>query len=192
MYNKTAFEPNKSSPLAEMPEAFAAVSIQERPFVGKVNLRGNPDDEAFSQAVEKVLGKSLPTEPNTTASNADHTIFWLGPNEWLIHCQEDKQLELAAALQSSLQGQHVAVTDVSDYYFVIRLSGEKTLELLSKSVPLDLHPRAFAEGNCAQTHVGHATILLHKIADDQVDVQVRWSFAEYLWTYFREGTREYL
>lgn len=191
MPDPDGFSPVKASPLAGLPGPAGGITLQERAYLGKVSLRGDAGNEAFAKAASRVLDCALPSEPNTAASSDDYTVFWLGPDEWLIHCAEDTRQSLIDVLRAALEGQHSAVVDVSDYYIVMRLSGARTLEVLSKGTPLDLHPRAFATGACAQTRFGHATVLLHKAADDTVDLQVRWSFAEYVWTHIVDGTREY-
>lgn len=185
------FSPVKASPLAGLPGPAGGITLQERPYLGKVNLRGDAGNEAFVHAVNRALDCGPPTEPNTVADGGRYTVFWLGPDEWQIHCAENARQKLIDELQAVLEGQHSAVVDVSDYYVVMRLSGARTLEVLGKGTPLDLHPRAFATGACAQTRFGHATVLLHKVTDDTVDLQVRWSFAEYVWTHIVDGTREY-
>ena len=186
------FQPVKYSPLSSLPSAAGGIELTERPYIGKVNVRGSPEDATFTAAVQKVLGMELPLVPNKTTSSEEYTAFWLGPNEWLIHCQEDKQTDLVVALHKSLQSQHVAVTDVSDYYLVIRITGAKAREVLSKGTPFDVHNSVFKQGDCAQTCFGHATILLHCVDENSVfDVQVRWSFAEYVWAYLVDGTMEY-
>ena len=186
-----AFQPVKHSPLSSLPLPAGGIELSERPYIGKVNVRGNPDDTAFTIAVEKVLGGPLPLVPNTTTSNEEYTVFWLGPNEWLIHCEPDMQTDLVTALRQSLKGQHIAINDVSDYYLVIRITGAKALEVLSKGTPFDVHSSVFKPGACAQTCFGHASILLHYVDENFVDLQVRWSFAEYVWTYLVDGAVEY-
>lgn len=191
MLDPTRFSPIAASPLSSLPGPAGGIELEERAFLGKVNLRGDVDDEAFASAVRGVLGCPPPTEPNTTASSGAHTVFWLGPDEWLVHCADDARPALLDGLRTALAGVHNAVVDVSDYYVVMRLSGPKCLEVLSKGTPLDLHPRVFTTGHCAQSRFGHATVLLHKVSDDSVDLQVRWSFAEYVWSYIVDGAREY-
>lgn len=185
------FSPVKAGPLAGLPGPAGGITLEERAFLAKVNLRGDAGDQAFMTAVRDVLDCTLPVEPNTVAGGGERTVFWLGPDEWQVHCPEDEQHELVQRLRAALEGRHSAVVDVSDYYVVMRLSGPKILEVLAKGTPLDLHPRAFPPGSCAQTRFGHATVLLHKAADDVVDLQVRWSFAEYVWSYIVDGTLEY-
>ena len=142
--------------------------------------------------MEQCLGIALPLRPNTVSTGDAYTAFWLGPDEWLIHCAEDAQAGTVASLRDALRQKHAAVTDVSDYYMVIRMSGDRAREVLSKGTPFDVHPAVFRAGACAQTCYGHASILLHCVDDAPIfDIQVRWSFAEYLWAYFVDGSREY-
>ena len=44
------------------------VGLLERPFFGKILLRGLATDAAFLRATESALGTALPLEPNTTAA----------------------------------------------------------------------------------------------------------------------------
>lgn len=185
------FTPTAVSPLTGLPEPAAGITLEERAAVGKVNLRGDAASQTFLDAVRGVVGCVPPTTPNSVTTAAPRTIFWLGPDEWQIHCPGDDRAALVASLSAALAGEHSAMVDVSDYYVLMRLCGEQTLAVLAKGTPLDLHPRVFAAGTCAQTRFGHATVLLHKRADDCVDLQVRWSFAEYVWRYIVAGTREY-
>lgn len=191
MPDSESFSPVKAGPLAGLPGPAGGIGLEERAFLGKVNLRGDPGDDAFMDAVRGVLDCALPVEPNSVTRGGELTVFWLGPDEWQVHCPENAQQEMVGRLRTALEGRHSAVVDVSDYYVIMRLSGPKTFEVLGKGTPLDLHPRAFPTGACAQTRFGHATVLLHKAADDIVDLQVRWSFAEYVWSYIVDGTQEY-
>lgn len=187
-----SFQPTRFSPLVGLPPAQAGIVLSERAYIGKVNLRGDKDDPVFASAINTALGVDLPVAPNTVAFNDQYSVYWLGPDEWLVHCAQDEQPEVVSRLQESLRGRHAAVTDVSDYYFVLRLSGDKAREVLSKGTPFDVHPRVFGVGACAQTCFGHASILLHCVDDAPVfDIQVRWSFAEYLWRYLVDSAREY-
>lgn len=186
------FEPTRHSPLSGLPPSRGVAEITERPYVGKVNLRGDGDDPAFRDAVAGRLGLELPTDPNTWRSSGGYTVYWLGPDEWLIYCADGAQSAAVGHLRQALVNVHSAVTDVSDYYLVIRLSGEKAREVLSKVTPLDIHHSVFTSGMCAQTIMGHASVLVGCMEDAPVfDIQVRWSFAEYLWELLRESTREY-
>ena len=200
------------------------VGLLERPFFGKILLRGLATDAAFLRATESALGTALPLEPNTTAalggpfgvgkgkekgggggdesggsggsggldgsdgsdgSDGVGIILWLGPSEWLIWTTARE--DVLSALDGGLAGIHSAVADVSDYYAILRLSGDLAREVLAHGCPLDLDASVFGSGSCAQSRFRAAAILLH-CADDAptYDVQVRWSYAEYLRRYLSE------
>ena len=93
-----------------------------------------------------------------------------------------------SALDDGLSGSHSALTDVSDYYAILRLSGDLAREVLAHGCPLDLDESAFGAGSCAQTRFRAAAVLLH-CADSAptFEVQMRWSYAEYLRRYFAEA-----
>ena len=55
----------------------AAVVVSERPFLGHLNLRGDPGDGGFTSAAANVLGFRLPTAPNTTAGKGGLLALWL-------------------------------------------------------------------------------------------------------------------
>ena len=61
------------------------ILISEIPFLGKLNLRGNPKDKNFLSDVGKILETLLPLEPNTKVENKNFQVIWLSPNEWLIN-----------------------------------------------------------------------------------------------------------
>ena len=184
----------------EAADAEAGVAMGERPYRGLVNLRGPAGDKAFDSAVEKALGIALPSEPNTTAGTDELRVFWLGPNEWWVVTPGDGPA-MADRLRTALAGQKAAVTDVSESRTCIHIRGARARDLLSKGCPLDLHPRMFSAGRCAQSLCAKAMVTLHQTEDDSgdgakeggpaYDVYVLNSFAEYLWLWLEDAAREY-
>ena len=158
-------------------------TLVELPWIGKINLRGNPEDTKFLEKARAAIGLDLPLEANTQNSNDSVTVYWLGPNEWLIHCDVNTVNKLMVTLKSELSSLHHAVTEVTDYYTVLQLQGPDVVELLSKGCPLDLHPDVFRSSACTQTRFGHASILLHKLDRSTFNIQVRWSYTEYVCGY---------
>ena len=184
--------PSRTSPLDGLPPLAGGADLSALPQLAKVILRARDDDEAAFQAAEGALGLALPLEPNSVRLNDTYRIFWLGPSEWLIYGEACRQSDIVTALDAALDGLHTAVVDVSDYYAVMRLSGPRAQTLLNKATPLDLHARVFAVGACAQTRFAHASVLLHHLDEAPTfDIQVRWSYAAYVWNYLVEGAREY-
>lgn len=172
------------------------VTFEERPFIGKISLRGDLDDAGFAAGTASALGTGLPREPLTFVEHDGYRIHWIAYDHWMIYAPEGAEGPLLAKLRAALDGVHHAAVDVSDYYTVIRVSGDKARALLAKGCPLDLHPRAFRPGMCAGSVFHHAALFIAQTAAFDAggatyDVQVRWSFARYMWDYFTDGAREW-
>ena len=168
------------------------VQLSERPFLGHLNLRGNPADLAFLQGVERVLGFGLPLKPNTVAESRELAALWLGPDEWLLLTPPDREGAIAQALRDSLGTVFLAIVDISSGQTVINIRGNLAREVLAKGCSLDLHPRHFYPGRCAQTHIAKATVLIRQQDDTpSFDLVVRRSFAEYLALWLKDSAQEY-
>ncbi len=175
---------------AAAPHPDAGVLLGESPHRCQINLRGNPADAGFAHAVGSVTHSGLPAA-NRTTSGDGLTTLWLGPDEWLVVGAPGREGELANRLRQALQGQHAAVVDVSEARTTIVVAGRNARELLQKGTPLDLHPRAFEPGHCAQTGLSRANVILHQIdASPRYDLYVQNSFADYLWNWLERAAAE--
>jgi sarcosine oxidase subunit gamma len=172
--------------------ADAQVRLAEKPATGKLNLRADPADAALMRALEGALGYALPLVPNRTNGEGGRGAFWLGPDEWLITVPGGQEGALFEALSQAAAGHHVALSDISDARTVLSLSGLRARDVLEKGCGLDLHPRAFETGHCAQTRLARAAVLLHQTGDAPAyDIYVAWSFAAYLWVWLEDAAREF-
>ncbi|AOJ04936.1 MULTISPECIES: sarcosine oxidase subunit gamma [Burkholderia] len=154
--------------------------FRERPFLDLVNVRGEPNDPAFVRAFEQVVGCRPPMKPNTVARSADYDVLWLGPDEWLVRSNGAVAAgALEAKLAEAVQGMYAAAVDVGSGYTVVEVSGERARDVLARGCPLDLHPRMFGVGQCAQSHYFKASIALVPMGGDTFDIVVRRSFADY-------------
>ncbi len=166
------------------------VQMEVRPGYGYLNLRGSPGDEQFLQAVQSTLGQPLPTIANTFTAG-ENTQFWLGPDEWLLVTGPGKENGIAVQLEKSLSGQCHSLVDVTGGQILIRLRGSQVRKVLAKGCTLDLHPRAFKVGQCAQTTLAKTSMLIALVDDTPTfDIIVRRSFAEYaaLWLLHSSAT----
>ncbi len=166
--------------------------IAAHPHIGKIDLRGDAGDKGFLAAVKQAAGAAPPVKANTVAMAGRNTILWLGPDEWLVLVPPRAQAAMEAALTQALDGHHVSVVDVTDARATIRLHGAYARAVLEKGCPLDLHGRAFAAGQCAQTKLAKADILIHQIDDAPTyDLHVACSFSRYLWDWLVDAAREF-
>jgi len=158
--------------------------------VGHINLRGDAGDAAFKKAAKEALGQELPVQPNTITI-ADHCVCWLGPDEWLIMTPAEAVPALLQRLQEALDGQHVAVNDLSGGQVAMRLSGTAARNLLAKGCTLDFHRNEFPVGACAQSGLAKANVVIACISDpDSFDIVVRRSFLDYLLKWFETAGRD--
>jgi len=170
----------------------AGVIARERPFLGHLNLRGDARDPRFVGAVSDVLGDGLPIVANTVTDVRGITIYWLGPDEWLIVTPGERRTAIESELRRSLAALRVAVTDVSGGQTLLQLHGSRVRDVLAKGCPIDLHPRAFSIGQCAQSHLAKAPVLIGQIENQPYfEIIVRRSFAEYLWSWLTNAAAEY-
>ena len=170
----------------------AALRLTEVPFPTQIGLRGDPADGAFMAAAKGAFGLALPTTPNRVTTTGARRALWLGPDEWLVVTPPGAEGAMCAALHAVRPGRHVAVTDVSEGRAVIGLAGPRARDVLAKGCPLDLHPRAFGPGRCAQSTLAKALVILHQIDDRPAyDIYVERSFADYLWTWLEDAAAEY-
>lgn len=170
----------------------ASVRLSPLPPRALVNLRGRPAADGFAAAVERVVGAGLPDAPNRWSGGADAAIVWLGPDEWLIMAPAGQAADIESGLRSARDGDPwLSVVDVSHSYTGLVLTGTKAREVLDKGCPLDLHPRSFAEGDCAQTLVAQSRALLRATAPNTIEIWVRNSFARYLASWLIDAMSEF-
>ena len=163
-----------------------AILLEDRSRIAKLLLRGKPDDEAFLKAAEQALGVAPPLEPNRTAAAGEVTVLWTQPGEWLVLAAPE------ASLSDTLDAAGLVVTEVSDSRAALRLSGPRAVDLLRKGTSLDVHPRRFRPGHCAQTALAQAGVLLHRPGEEPAyDILCERSFAEYLWLWLEDAAGEW-
>jgi sarcosine oxidase subunit gamma len=160
------------SPLADRAGALAAAGASEVAFLAQVDLRLDP-------ALAPAVPPWLPLAPNTWSGAGDREALWLGPDEWLLVGPPGSAPAIVAELEGGLAGRHRSVVDVSANRAVLDLAGADRAELLAQGCGLDLHPRAWQPGRCAQTLLARVPLLLQE-RDGATRLFVRPSFAAWL------------
>lgn len=98
-------------------------------------------------------------------------IMWAGADLWVLRGDP----ALSEALRGALGGV-AAVTDQSDAWAVLQLSGAGAAEVLARLVPVDLHRDAFPPGMAARTPLGHVACLLMAL-EEGFEIYLPRSFA---------------
>ena len=195
--SNTGHQPRSESPLhygltSQVTEnAQSSLVVQEIYQGCHLTLRGDSGDTQFGHAVLQVTGVTLPTKPGTYRRSDNTSIYWLGPNEWLVTATSDA-LSLGSALRQELKG-HVAVVDVSGGQTQVNLSGEQVDTLLKKASVYDFGSWAEASdqgGRCTQSTFASASALVVKNVDGSVDLIIRRSFSDYIMQWLLDAVKD--
>jgi sarcosine oxidase subunit gamma len=165
-----------------------APRIEEKPFLGYLNLRARNNNTGFLSATLKVLGCEPPTSANTVIESGDYRIYWLGPDEWLVVTPAARQDQVKANLLTALDGVFCSVVDNSSGLTTLHISGDNAAALLATDCPFDLHPAEFSPGQCAQTRLAKAGMTISPLAEGAgFEIIIRRSFADYLLLWLQDA-----
>ena len=173
------------------------ILIEEIPFIEKLNLRGNAKDKNFLTDVGSILETLLPIDPNTKVENADFQVIWLSPNEWLINfIKNDKFSITHQKLINQLNPEKTSVTDISENKTIIRIVGDKSIELLRKFMILDIDKILKDNSKVAQTiFVKIPILIIRNHSQDQkqsFDLHINRSHAKYLKELLLDGCNQFI
>ena len=165
------------------------VDIQELPFINKINVRIDINDNQNIIKCGRLINAILPIQPNTYVKNDNVKAIWLGPNEWLITNNQN----LYKNLKNEIGDIQASVTDVSENRTVIRISGDQIFKLLSKFLVLDLEKNLPDESSCAQTLFVKVPVLLVRNNNEkqipEIDIFTNRSHAKYIYNLIVDGSQ---
>ena len=116
----------------------------------------------------KVLGLAMP-EPNSFAGKKGARIVWTGREQAFLTGADCPVLEGAA------------VTDQSDGWAVLGVSGVGAVDVLARLVPLDLRLGAFPVGSAVRSGLNHMNAVILRVGDYAFEVMVFRSMARTAW-----------
>lgn len=145
------------------PVQTAAFSVAVRDDLNIVSIaQAKGKAAAVRAAIREAYGLELPETPLRVEGSGVAAI-WHGDGQWLmIAARGAGDRDFEAELKERLAG-IAAVTDQSDGLAVVRVSGTRVRDVLAKSIPIDLHPPAFASNGVAISHASHIGIVLWQI-----------------------------
>lgn len=116
----------------------------------------------------KALGLSFPA-PNSFADKKGARIVWTGREQAFV----------IGAHPPALEG--AALTDQTDGWTVLGLSGAAAVDVLARLVPVDLRLSAFPVGRVARTQVNHMNAVILRTGDYALEIMVFRSMARTAW-----------
>ncbi|MHB8812109.1 MAG: sarcosine oxidase subunit gamma [Steroidobacteraceae bacterium] len=155
-----------TSAFADLPAAVGSgpgVIATERDGLGIARIAARSAQAArVSEVFRAQFGLEPPTGPRRV-SRDDVAIAGIGPEVWLA--TRDGAGNAFAESLRSLLGDCASVSDQSDAYVILRLTGPKVRESLAKLIPIDIHPRSFQVSDVAQTLCGYVGVTLWRLED---------------------------
>lgn len=116
----------------------------------------------------KTLGLSIP-EPGTFAEKKGARIVWTGREQAFLLGVEAPALEGAA------------VTDQTDGWSVLALSGTGAVDVLARLVPMDLRLGAFPVERAVRTQANHMNVVILRVGDYAFEIMGFRSMARTAW-----------
>ena len=165
-------------------------SIKEISPVIKINVRGKKRE--FLTNIGKNLNMILPTEANTSSTSDKLTAIWLSPDEWMIvsnkiASKDTDKYDLYEVLFNSISKTNLgAVIDVTDQFVQLELKGENIYKIFSAGSPFNFNEFKEKKGSTTQTVLNHVDVILHHKDENIVNLFVRRSFAEHLWSWIED------
>ena len=181
---------NYNSPIKEI-KNYSDLTIKEIYPVMKLNIRGKKRE--FFTNVGKTLNMILPAEANTSTTSDKLTSIWLSPDEWMIFSNDiiekgDNNYELENLLFSNISKNSLgSISDVTDQFVMINLEGKKIFELLSSGCPFNFNEFKKKKGSSTQTILNHIDVIIYHKDSNNVNLFVRRSFSEHLWSWINDA-----
>jgi sarcosine oxidase subunit alpha len=116
--------------------------------------------------------------PVRAATRDGHTVFWLGPDEYLAFSNEPPRITADS------------IVDVSHRTVAFRMNGPRAAWCLNAFCALDLD--IIPTNGCARTLFGKAEIILWRLGETAFHIETARSYASYVWACLEESRREFL
>lgn len=116
----------------------------------------------------KTLGLAMP-DPNAFAEKKGARIVWTGREQAFLIGVDPPALDGAA------------VTDQTDGWAVLAVSGTGAVDVLARWVPVDLRLAAFPVGRALRTQLNHMNVVILRSGDYAFEIMVFRSMARTAW-----------
>jgi len=175
--------------MANKTPAEGGVCLQEQKLLGHLVLRGSLQNDSFTKGFAEVLGFALPG-PLQSTEGGDASVRWIAPDEWLLIVPGVVAFSLEKRLREVIKG-HFAITNVSGGQTVLTLSGNDAVNVLKKSIGYDLRDSNFPVGKVVTTTFVKTQAVIRRTGEQQWELVIRRSFADYVWLWLQDACAEY-
>lgn len=149
------------SPLAGYDEDFGGVRIAETPGFALVSIATSEANKAaLKKDVAKAYGLTLPDGDKSAAKGAV-TFISSAASQWLLRFPHSDRADPSADVRAKLGGQP-SITDQSDNWVQIEISGDRSTDVLERICPLDLSDQNFTAGSAGRTSMEHLGAIIQR------------------------------
>jgi len=159
------------------------VTLELQDLCAAVELQGDPLLFENSPALSSI---KLPTVPNTYETSDAQTMYWIGPQRWLLRAELDREVELNRLSSDSTLPIAVSAVLVSDTLSFFKITGVDAGAVIAIASPMDVHPSVFPKNGASYTEVFGLKALIIR-CDDGFEVAVERSYTAMLLDYFQRA-----
>lgn len=163
----------------------SAATVSILPPKARFSLRLLP--EAIKTA-SKILGADLPEKIGARTSADGLEVLRLGPDEWVLLCDESKRSEIETAFASIYNDCSHSLVDISDREVTVEITGDKATDLLTLGWPRD--PASIPVGEARRTVFDGATVVIWRDGENAWRLNGWRSFMPHLLELLATGCRE--
>lgn len=116
--------------------------------------------EAVGKAVKKAFGIDLPDARKSTTANGI-TALYSGPGQWFLTAEDEALFAKTQKATDSV----ASVTDQSDGFTALTLSGPRAPDVLMRLSSLDYTDTAFPTGSVARTPMQQISVMIARTGD---------------------------
>lgn len=144
---------------------------------GRLALRASSD---AARQIGVALGLGLDAPINRAATSDGLAALRLGPDEWLLIADAERDPWLSARIGQAAADMPYALVDVSHRTATLSIEGEAAEAVLAAGCPLPLELADFPVDRATRTLLAKAEIVLWRRAAQRFHIEVAASFAPYV------------
>ncbi|MCY3874163.1 MAG: sarcosine oxidase subunit gamma [Rhodobacteraceae bacterium] len=163
-----------------------SASFERLPVSACFDLKG--PEGALSKWIGAGAVPEFPEVPNRLSLANGMWLGHVGPQNWLLQADIDREDDLAAALRPSEAPPEVSIVRISDTMATFRITGDDAVHVMAIGCPLDLHESVFAEDAVTFTEFFGQKALVRR-CEGGFDVSIETSFGDMIEDYLTRALR---
>lgn len=166
----------KSALAGQSPLTLLGTTLAEGTAATITSIAPYPGRMEAVNAVLAPLGMAFPA-PNRQSTQGETRLLWSGRNQAFL---------IGAPAPDDLRD-HAALTDQTDGWAILTLTGPAATDVLMRAIPLDLRTASFPPGSTARAPLNHMQAIITHAGADAFEIMVFRSMARTAWAELAEA-----